>query len=192
VALKTEARVVGFDDAPFTRSSKRVDVVGIVMRGGAYVEAVLHTDVGRDGDDATDRLAAAVQAYAGRRNLAAILLQNVMVAGFNVVDLGALHEATRLPVIAVARGRPDLDAVRAALASPSIPNGAAKWQRIEAVVPLMRGLDHGRITVTAVGLPAAAAEQVVRLTTVRGAMPEPLRLAHLVGAGWVLGASKGS
>jgi endonuclease V-like protein UPF0215 family len=188
---KLETRVVGFDDVPFQRGDPAVPVVGVVMRGGLYVEAVLRTTVAGDGDDATARIAEAVQSYRGRLGLGAILLQNLMVAGFNVVDLDALHEATRIPVIAVARGRPDLEAVRSALLGGRVPNGAAKWARIERVAERMHGLDHGRLTMTPVGLSSRAAEGIVRLATVRGMMPEPLRLAHLIGAGWVLGQSKG-
>jgi uncharacterized protein len=184
-------RVVGFDDAPHKRGDAEVPVVGVVMRGGLYVEAVLRTTVAGDGDDATDAIAAAVNGYRGKLGLAAILLQNLMVAGFNTVDLEALHAATGLPVVAVARGRPDLTAVRKALVEGRIPDGAAKWERIERVVPHMRGLQKGKLTMTPVGLPAPEAEGLLALTTVRGLVPEPLRLAHLIGAGWVLGQSRG-
>ncbi|MCA1811768.1 MAG: DUF99 family protein [Halobacteriales archaeon] len=190
MALKPESRVVGFDDVPFQRGDPEVPVVGVVMRGGAYVEAVLRTAVGQDGDDATERLAAAVQGYRGRLGLRAILLQNLMVAGFNVADLDALHAATSLPVVAVARGEQDLDAVKAALLSGRIPNGAGKWERIDRVRG-RQSVRHG-VTVTAVGMPLEEAWDLVRLCTLRGQMPEPLRLAHLIGAGWVLGQSKGS
>ena len=192
MALKREVRVLGFDDAPFHRSDARVPVVGVAMRGGAYLEAVLRTEVERDGDDATERIAAAVEGYRGRANLVAVLLQNLMVAGFNVMDLPALHEATGLPVIAVARGKPDLEAVKSALHSVRIPNGREKWDRIEKVVPKMAGLQGGRGTMTPVGIHPDEARELLALCTVRGVLPEPLRLAHLIGAGWVLGESKGS
>jgi hypothetical protein len=190
MAFKAEVRVVGFDDAPFQRGDAQVPVVGVVMRGGAYVEAVLRTSVLRDGDDATERIAAAVGSYRGRAGLVAILLQNLMVAGFNVVDLPRLGQETGLPVIAVARGEADLDAVRAALHNRRIPNGPAKWSRIEAVRERMAF--RSGVTVTAVGLPEREAGELVGLCTVRGLLPEPLRLAHLIGAGWVMGHSKGS
>ncbi len=192
MVLKAEVRVLGFDDVPFQRTDGRVPVVGCAMRGGSYLEAVLRTDVERDGDDATDRIAATVEGYRGRANLVAVLLQNLMVAGFNVVDLPTLHEATGLPVIAVARGKPDLEAVKSALHSIRIPNGREKWQRIENVVSRMVPLHSGRATLTPVGIEPEAARELVRTCTVRGVMPEPLRLAHIIGAGWVLGQSKGS
>lgn len=191
MAFKSEVRVIGFDDVPFTRQDAGVPVVGVVMRGGRYVEAILRTQAARDGDDATMAIAAAVRSYPGRRSLAAVLLQNLMVAGFNVVDLDALLAATGRPVIAVARGVPDLDAVKKAILNGRIPNGAAKWARIERAVPRMRFVGR-KITVTAVGMEPAEAVELVRVTTLRGLLPEPLRLAHLIGAGWMLGQSKGS
>jgi len=192
MAWKPEVRVLGFDDSPHTRADTRVSVVGVAMRGGRYVEAVLRTDVGRDGDDATQRIATCVNGYAGKQGTVAVLLQNLMVAGFNTIDLEALHEAIGLPVIAVARGTPDLPAVRSALVDGRIPNGAVKWCRIEAVVKRMRQALDGKLTLTAVGMDPARAEDLVAVCTERGFMPEPLRLAHLIAAGWVLGQSKGS
>ena len=189
MSVKREVRLLGFDDAPFTRADAEVAVVGVATRAGAYVEAVLRTQVTRDGDDATERLAACVQGYRGRAGLAAILLQNLMVAGFNVVDPEALWEATRVPVVAVARGVPDLAAVEAALRNGRIPEGEAKWRRLGRSVPRM--VAAGPLTVTPVGLAPADALDLVRAATVRGHMPEPLRLAHLIGAGWVLGQSRG-
>jgi endonuclease V-like protein UPF0215 family len=47
------------------------------------------------------------------------------------------------------------------------------------------------VTLVPAGLDAAAARGLAELTTVRGHMPEPLRLAHLIAAGWVTGRSKG-
>lgn len=190
--FKDEVRVLGFDDSPHTRNDLRVSVVGVAMRGGRSVEAILRTDVGRDGDDATERLAACVNGYAGKQGTVAVLLQNVMVAGFNTIDLDALHEAVSLPVIAVARGKPDLAAVRHALVEGRIPNGAVKWCRIEAVAKRMRPSADGKLTITAVGMDPLRAQELVQVCTARGFMPEPLRLAHLIGAGWVLGQSKGS
>ena len=114
------------------------------------------------------------------------------VAGFNTIDLDAFHEAIGLPVIAVARGKPDLPAVRSALVDGGIPNGAVKWCRIEAVVKRMRPALDGKLTLTAVGMDPLRAQELVAVCTERGYMPEPLRLAHLIAAGWVLGQSRGS
>ncbi len=190
--MKPEVRVIGWDDAPFQRSDERVPLVGAVTRAATgYVEAVLRTEAAVDGDDATTAIAEATAGARIRPNLVAILVQNLMVGGFNTLDLPALHEATGLPVIAVARGTPDLPAVRAALVDTHIPNGRDKWARIERVVPAMIPDARGDLTLTPCGIEPDAARKLVATTTIRGFMPEPLRLAHLIAAGWVLGESKG-
>lgn len=189
--LKPGTRVLGFDDAPFAKGDESVPVVGVATRGSTYVEGVLRTDIWVDGDDAAHRLAEAVRASRFRHNTQAVLTQNVMMGGFNVLDLDRLHEATGIPVLAVSRGEPDLDAQRAALLSGKVPQGEAKWQRIEALRDRMVPLRGGKLTVVPVGLPEHDARRIVEMTTVRGWMPEPLRLAHLIAAGWVLGESRG-
>lgn len=182
--------MLGFDDGPFTPADDDVDVVGVVTRAASgYVEAVLHDHVTRDGDDATDVLAAMVQHCRQRRNIVALLTQNVMVAGFNTIDADALAAATGLPVVAVIRGREDWAAVERALVAGGVARGAAKWDRI-AHCP-EREVRAGKVTLVPAGLDAAAARGLAELTTVRGHMPEPLRLAHLIAAGWVTGRSKG-
>jgi len=45
--------------------------------------------------------------------------------------------------------------------------------------------------VTYVGTTEAEVEKALSLTTVRGVLPEPLRVAHLIAAGIVRGESRG-
>lgn len=190
MAWKHEVRVIGFDDGPSTVDDEDVDIVGVVTRAGpGYVEAVLHGTVRRDGDDATTVLAGLVNGCRLKTNLAAILTQNVMVAGFNTIDVWRLHEQTGIPVIAVIRGLEDWDAVRRALVEGHIPGGAAKWQRIAGCPEA--AVQRRKTVFIPIGLDAARATDLVDLATLRGHMPEPLRLAHLIAAGWVLGESKG-
>lgn len=190
VAWKPEVRVLGVDDGPFERGDERVPLVGVVTRAASgYVESVLHRDVAGDGDDATDAVIAMVQACSVRANLVAVLVQNVTVAGFNTLDLDRIHAATGLPVVSVLRGRQDWDAMKEALEGGVVPNGPEKWARI-ADAP-KRQVKRRKTTVLAAGLHPQAALELADHCTVRGHMPEPLRLAHLIAAGWVLGESKG-
>ncbi len=192
MALKPEVRIIGWDDAPFERADQLVPLVGVVTRAATgYVECVLRTQATVDGDDATQAIASATQQARIRPNLVGILVQNLMVGGFNTLDLEQLHGATGLPVIAVARGQPDLAAVRSALVGTHIPNGEDKWARIRRVAPSMIGDAEGKLTLTPVGLDGAEARELVAQATLRGFMPEPLRLAHMIAAGWVLGESRG-
>ena len=50
---------------------------------------------------------------------------------------------------------------------------------------------HGTLWVTYAGATASEVREAVGLTTVRGVLPEPLRVAHLIAAGIMRGESRG-
>lgn len=168
--------MVGFDDAPFDRAHRGdVRVVGAVF-AGARLDGVLTGAVRRDGANATGVLASLVHACRFRSHLQAVMLQGIALAGFNVVDIRALHESLGLPVVVVSRRRPDLDAMRRALRD-HVPGGERKWKLIEragAMEPLA-GVWVQRVAIT----PAETAA-LVRRFALHSVVPEPLRTAHLI------------
>ncbi len=181
------SRVVGFDDAPFERLHRGdVAVVGVVMTG-ARVDGVLRTRIRRDGANATRQIAAAVGGGRFADQVQAVLLQGIAMGGFNVVDVHALAADVGLPVLVVARRRPDMDAVRTALLE-RVPGGRRKWklvQRAGAMEPC------GSVWVQRAGLTAHEAEGLLAEFTLHGKIPEPLRIAHLVAGALERGESKG-
>jgi endonuclease V-like protein UPF0215 family len=178
--MKTEIRTIGFDDSPFTRADGRVPVVGIHMRGTGQIEGVLATDVQRDGGDATTRVARCV-IESGLRGTKAILLDGASFAGFNVVDLEGLAEETRIPCIAFTKGVPDYGAIRSALRN--VPDGEGKWRLIERRRTETLPTATSPITFSWAGdLDRVQAIEILALTTGRGLVPEPLRVAHLVAS----------
>ena len=185
--MRRLANSVGFDDAPFTRAHRGpVPVVGAVFADRRF-DGVLTAQVEKDGADATAVLAATITGSRFHQHIHLVLLQGVTLAGFNVVDAWALHEAVGRPVLVVARRRPDLTAVRAALES-RIPDGHAKWRWIERLGPMEA---CGGVYVQRVGLTSAAAQAVVERLAVHSRIPEPLRVAHLIAGAIGRGASRG-
>lgn len=179
------SHVVGFDDAPFDRAHRGdVLVVGAVF-AGTRLEGVLSTRVRRDGANAAARLAECVSASRFRPQLQAILLQGIAFAGFNVVDLAALHRRTGLPVVVVVRREPDFAAIRAALLV-RVRGGARKWRLIEAAGAVEAAVGP-RIQRAGIGL--ADAQAVLSRLQLHGRLPEPLRVAHLVAGGVTTGES---
>lgn len=181
------SNVIGIDDAPFARAHRGdVPIVGAVFAGARF-DGVVTSRVRRDGANATTRVAAMIEGSRFRDHVQVVMLQGIALAGFNVVDVHALAAALGRPVLVVARRAPDLAAIRRALAS-RVPGGAKKWRLIEragSMEPL------GGVWVQRVGLEAASALSLLSRTTVYGALPEPLRVAHLLAGAWGRGESRG-
>lgn len=177
---------MGFDDAPFPRDYYGdVLLVGVVY-AGLRLEGVLSTTVRRDGVDATEKLAIAIETSRFRSQLHGILLQGIAFAGFNVVDLYRLHELLRLPVVAVARKPPDMDAIRRALLS-KVPGGSHKWGLIEKLGPMEAAAG---VFVQRVGVSLQDVQRLLHRLSINSLLPEPLRTAHLIAGGIALGESR--
>ncbi len=188
--MKAQARILGVDDGPFRFTDEFVPVVGVVVRAPSYVEAVLTTRVHVDGTDATDVLADAIRRSRYFEGLGLVLLDGAALGGFNVVDVDALHAATDLPVATVTRRRPDPAAIEKAL-RPRFPD----WERRLEVLrrrPLLKvETEHNPLYATVAGMEPHELKEAVKRCTVRGALPEPIRIAHLVATAIVRGESKG-
>jgi endonuclease V-like protein UPF0215 family len=188
--MKPEVRTVGFDDGPFDFDDGDVPVVGVVMRGHSYVEAVLHDEVAVDGADATDTLASALDRSRYLDGLEAVLVDGVALGGFNVVDLTRLSEEVDKPVVSVTRGEPDREDIRDVLRSHF-----DDWQDRMAVIddhwPHPVDLGDATVSVHAVGMDDDEIPELLATTTARGLLPEPLRLAHLVSTALLEGESSG-
>lgn len=185
--MRSLSNVMGVDDAPFERSHRGdVPMVGTICTR-ARLDGVVTSRVRRDGRNATRAIAEMLGASPFREHVQAIALNGIAVAGFNVVDLEALHAGSGLPVIAIARKAPDLVAIERALRT-RVPGGARKWRLIEqagAMEPL-----EG-VWVQRVGASRAEVSAMLRATRAQGLLPEPLRLAHLIAGAIGRGTSKG-
>jgi endonuclease V-like protein UPF0215 family len=181
------AHVVGFDDSPFPRSWRGdVPIVGAVY-ARRRLEGILCGEVRRDGANATGRLARLVETSKFRRQLQLVMLQGIALAGFNVVDVEALHRLLGLPILVVVRRRPRPDRVRRALLS-RVAGGERKWRLIERLGPVepVAGLFVQRV-----GLSLGQAAVVIEELAVHGNIPEPLRTAHLIAGAMATGQSRG-
>ncbi len=181
------SHVIGFDDAPFARDHRGdVPVVGAVY-ARLRLEGVLVSRVRRDGSNATGRLARLVETSKFRRQLQLVMLQGIALAGFNVVDIEAMHRLLGLPVLAVVRRRPRLDRVRRALLA-RVGGGERKWRLIERLGPVEPAAG---LFVQRSGLSLAQAASVIEELAVHGTIPEPIRTAHLIAGAIGTGQSRG-
>ncbi len=183
---KRISHVIGFDDAPFERAHRGdVLIVGAVF-AGTRLEGVLSGKVRRDGVNATRVLIDLVRQSRFGAHVQAILLQGIAFAGFNVVDVHAVHDALKIPVLVVARRAPNLAVIRAALLH-KVPGGRRKWALIEKLGPMetVQG-----VYVQRAGITLNQAADLIRRLALHSTLPEPLRTAHLIAGGVTQGESR--
>jgi endonuclease V-like protein UPF0215 family len=150
------------------------------------IEAVALGEFPVDGEGATEYLAAWISGLRTRPMLQAVILGGITIAGLGVVDVTALSEQLALPVLVVTRHNPGASDLADALRAAGFP------QRLEilARIPRAYGVGPGLYLAHA-RAPRVEAERLVLATLGKAHLPEPLRLAHLIGQAIVLGESRG-
>lgn len=189
--IKPEIRIIGWDDGPFEfRKKGTVPIVGVVFRGGNFFDGVLKTEADVDGFDSTEKIASAIL-KSKYEDLRIIMLDGITFGGYNVVDIEELYEKTKLPVIVVNRKKPNLEKFKAGM--KSLPDYERRLEAVENAGEFYYAhLQSGkRLCFQKCGIEAKDAEEIIRLSSKHAAMPEPLRVAHLIASGFVLGESVG-
>lgn len=183
--IKPEIRVLGVDDGVFTPHVKGfVPVVGVVFRGGYWLDGVMHTKVKVDGFDATDKIASMMLNSPHYKQLRVVMLNGITFAGFNVVDIKKLSVKTKLPVIAVTREKPNFADIHKAL--QNLPKSEERWGAIlnagETFEVFTRSKNE-KVYMQISGILQVDAKKILQLTSTRSNIPEALRVAHLIASG---------
>ncbi|KUO41757.1 MAG: hypothetical protein APZ16_00325 [Candidatus Hadarchaeum yellowstonense] len=191
--IKPEIRILGVDDGPFVPDYRgRVPLVGVVFRGGSWLDGVMITDVEKDGMDATERLVEMLLRSRHLGQLRVLMVDGVTFAGFNVLDVREVFRKTGLPVVVISRELPEMADIRQALRH--LPRWKERWQIIKGtgkIYPVTTKSQDRPIYMQLVGIKREDAERIVRLSSTRSLVPEPLRVAHLIATAIVRGESYG-
>ena len=188
--MKQQIRLLGIDDSPFTFTDKYGTIIGVVMRGGEYLEGVLKNQVSIDGDDATYACKQMIENTRHRTQLKALLLDGIALGGFNIVDIEEIYTTTNLPVITITRDKPDFEKIKLAL-----QKNFKDWEKRFNL--MKKGKLHevktryNPIYVKCIGINIEEAKEIIKLSTIRGVIPEPIRVAHLIASGITRGESYG-
>lgn len=176
---------MGFDDAPFQRGSdqQRVGLAGVVCTDTRF-EGMVWGTVARDGLDATEVMLRLLENGKFLPQLHAVLIDGITVGGLNVVDLAGLAGRLGVPCVAVMRRWPDVDAFEKAMRQ--LPDSAERQKLVTRAGSIQRS---GETLFQCVGASPEEVEALLTRVTDRGHVPEPLRLAHLIGAAVVRGES---
>lgn len=177
---KAHLRVAAVDDGAFTRRHRRAPIAAVIASVPGEVEGISLGRVAVDGTDATDRVVELLARSPHLEGVRALLLDGVVLGGFNVIDLHAVARRLHRPVVAVTRRRPDFPRIRAALQKYFPRDAARRWRLLTAspLFPVPTG--EAPVFAACAGCTRGDAVRLVQRTTRRGFWPEPLKVAHLV------------
>ena len=184
-SIKPEIRVLGVDDGVFVPHAKgMVDVVGVVFRGGYWLDGVMRTEVEVDGMDATEKIASMITDSPHYDQLRVVMLYGITFAGFNVVDVKGLFERVGLPIIAVTRDPPDFEEIKKAL--ENLSEAEKRWELIGNAGKVIRVYTRNTeepVYMQISGISEKDAEKILKETSTRSNVPEALRVAHIIASG---------
>jgi len=181
------AHTLGIDDGPFDKAGDRtVPLVAVMMEGPDLVEAVACTRFPVDGDGVTEFLADWVTGLRSREAVQGVFLGGITIAGLAVVDVTELARRLGVPVLVVNRRDPEDHRLERALRAAGC---AERMAIVDRSPPGRRVDDH--LFVSAAGCAPEEAVRRVRAARSKSALPEPLRLAHLVATAVGAGESRG-
>lgn len=189
--LKKEVRVIGIDDISFDKfNDKTTKILGIIYRGGHFMDGVVSETVRVDGSDSTEKIIDMIKNSRFCKQIKYIMLDGIAVGGFNVIDVDSLSRKTGIGVVVIMRDYPQVKKI----------NENLERLGMKEKIPLLRNagsihkleLNEGVIYFQNCGLRRETAEELIKITCTHSLIPEPIRVAHLVGQGIMLGESKGS
>lgn len=180
--IKREIRIVGIDERPFIPLGlEQVDLFGIVFRGGYWLDGVIRGTIDMNGLDATEKISDMIRTSPHYKQLRVIMLNGIIYAGVNTVNIRKLFEYTGLPIISITEETPDINYIKKSLRS--LPHWVKRWKDIEdagEVIMLNKG--NSKIFIQIAGLLRENAEKIISICSTRSIIPEPLRVAHVVAS----------
>lgn len=187
MAVPARPHLLGIDDGPFEKHrDPDTPLVAVMTEGSDLVEGVAITRFPVDGDEVTDFLADWVASLRFRPALQGIVLGGLTIAGLAVVDLPRLAEALGVAALAVNRRDPTAHRVDEALRAAGL---ASRSELLRRAPPSLR-VDDG-LHLAWAGTSREDALALLAASRRKSALPEALRLAHMVAAAVARGHSRG-
>jgi uncharacterized protein len=185
--VRRRPHILGLDDAPFGKGQAGpVPIVGVVMEGADRIESIAIGAFPVDGEGATEYLAGWIGGLRARPTLQAVVLGGITIAGLGIVEVTELAEQLALPVLVVTRRNPAGSELAEALRAAGLPHRLALVERIPRAFGVREGLYLAHA-----GVSRVEAERLVIGALAKSRLPEPLRVAHLIGQAIVLGETRG-
>ena len=166
--MKKGIRILGISDGfSQDRDSKRAtQVIGVVFRGGEWLEGVMRTPMRRNGLNPTYQIAQMIMSSPYFVQIRLIMTDGIIFGNHSVVDIGSLNNKTSIPVIAISRRTKGTKMLR------RVMKGVGESMSI-LLTSKKKPLEIYRV-----GLDSADAKSVVKMSCTID-IPEPIRVARL-------------
>jgi len=177
--IKKEVRIIAWDDCRFSFAQKSVQLVGVVFRGGDFLDGLLSTKIEKDGTDTTEKIAHSVLVSRHYDQLSYIMLDGITFGGLNVVDIKELYEKTKLPVIVIQRKMPNKKEFLKAM--KNLSDFSVRKKAVASAGKFHKYSES--LCYQKAGLSIKECENILKITCIRSVVPEPMRIAHLIASG---------
>ncbi len=175
--FKGGIRVLGIDDTPFFKGDRYSFIIGVIMRLDGYIEGIIKNRIEVDGNDVNLRILEMIDSRF-KSNIRAIILNGITFGGFNICDIYRLNYDTGIPVISVTGREPDIASMENAIKLHLKDLQGIGVLRKMDPVPVYNG--KYKIYINYAGINLKDALRLIVSNTVRGKMPEAIRIADIV------------
>lgn len=170
---------MGIDDSPFTRTDVTCSLIGVLMRLDFYIEGFVSAQIQVDGSDSEKSVMDLITSRLGQ-SANVVMTNGITFGGFNLIDPARIAELACRPVITITKKMPDVETMKAAISKHLQDDD--KIRILDRLRPERIVLKSGKtLYCNYNGISAHETKRILEKTIKQGSIPEPLRMAHLVG-----------
>ena len=182
--MKLKVRALGIDDAPFSRENNKSYLIGSVVREKNYLEGLIIEKITVDGIDSTDVILKMISGKFSEQ-IKIIFMNGITFAGFNVANIEKIYLETKIPIITVVRKMPSMEEIEQAL-----KKHFTDWEERLNLMKKFEIKNINGVYVQKMGIEWKEVGESLLRFTVRGKIPEPIRISHIIGSALIFGYSK--
>jgi len=177
--VKREIRVVGLDDGNIIRKKMgKVNLVGVIFRGGDWLDGVLRTKIKVDGFDSTNKIVNMVKNSSHYGQIRVVMLGKMFFGNTNMVDGEKIWRKLKKPIMVFVKKSLNFKKVKEKFKNSL--NGEEKLDLLEKLMNQLY-LDFGENRIYLYGVDVGDAEKILRVSS-KNFFPESLRIASLVAS----------
>jgi hypothetical protein len=183
--MKDHPIILGIDDATFKLKvgKENTYLIGVICQGTRMVK-VEKQRIKIDGDDSTEKI---IRLINNNEDLIQyVLTHTITFGGFNLMDLQRVYRQTKKPIIAITERDVVLDSVKFALKRKYPDEFEEKIEYIHRAgklfhMSLETAAGLSSVYYHKIGISVQNAEDLLKKSSIDSKLPEPVRMAHLIG-----------